>query len=189
MQNLAVSNTQQPLLQPLPPSGEEGRVAAVLGAIEQKIGFVPDGLKLFGISPPLLESYASNIGYFNSGERLSPSLMAMIRYLVSWNAKCTFCIDLNEGFLVNMGASLDQVRATRNNPDAAPIADREKPLLKIALKAVTDPEGIGVSDLDAVRAQGWSDRDIFDVVAQAASNRAFNFVMRTFKVEHQGVFS
>lgn len=189
MQNLAVSNTQQPLLQPLPPSGEEGRVAAVLGAIEQKIGFVPDGLKLFGISPPLLESYASNIGYFNSGERLSPSLMAMIRYLVSWNAKCTFCIDLNEGFLVNMGASLDQVRATRNNPDAAPIADREKPLLRIALKAVTDPEGISVSDLDAVRAQGWSDRDIFDVVAQAASNRAFNYVLRTFKVEHQGVFS
>lgn len=189
MQNLAVSNTQQPLLQARPPKGEEDRVAAVLGVIEQKLGFVPDGLKLFGISPPLLESYASNIGYFNSGERLSPSLMAMIRYLVSWNAKCTFCIDLNEGFLVNMGATLDQVRAARNNADDAPVADKEKPLLKIALKAVTDPEGVGAQDLDAAYAQGWSDREIFDVVAQAASNRAFNHVLRTFKVDHQGVFS
>jgi len=189
MQNLAAVSNTQPLLQPLPPKGEEDRVAAVLDAIEQRLGFVPDGLRLFGISPPLLESYASNIGYFNSGERLSPSLMAMIRYLVSWNAKCTFCIDLNEGFLANMGADLDQVRAARNNPDAAPLPDREKPLLKIALKAVASPESVSASDVDAARAQGWSDRDIFDVVAQAASNRAFNHVLRTFKVEYQGVFS
>lgn len=188
MQNPAVSNNQ-PLLHPIPPSGDEDRVAAVLGAIEQKLGFVPDGLRLYSFSPPLLESFVSNIGYFNSGERLSPSLMAMIRYMVSWNSKCQFCIDMNEGFLTNMGVSLDAVRAARTDPDAAPVTDKEKPLLKIALKAVTAPESVNSSDMDAARAQGWNDRDIFDVVAQAASNRAFSYVLRTFNVEHHGVFS
>lgn len=38
------------------------------------------------------------------------------------------------------------------------------------------------------RAQGWTDRDIFDAVAQAASNKAFNYMLRTFKIEHQGAF-
>ena len=188
MQNPAVSNTK-PLLNPLPPAGEEARVNAVFGAIEQKLGFVPDGLRLFSFSPPLLENFVSNVGYFNSGERLSPALMAMIRYLVSWNAKCQFCIDLNEGFLANMGVDLDQVRAARENHEAAPVQEKERPLLRIAIKSVQDPESVGLADVAAARAAGWSEREVFDVVAQAASNRAFNQVLRTFKVEGQGVFA
>jgi alkylhydroperoxidase family enzyme len=185
----SASRTAQPLLTPQPPAGEEARVAATLGAIEQRLGFVPDGLRLFGISPPLLESYVSNIGYFNSGERLSPVLMTMIRYLVSSNAKCSFCIDLNEGFLENMGVDVDQARAARDDLEAAPVAEHEMPLLRLAIKSVTHPDSTTQADLDAARAHGWSDRDIFDVVAQAASNRAFNYVMRTFHVEQQGVFA
>ena len=88
-----------------------------------------------------------------------------------------------------MGVDLEQVRAAKDDPELAPIAGRERPLLRMALKAVNDPEAVGQADVDAARASGWSDRDIFDAVAQAASNRAFNTVLRTFNVEHQGVFS
>lgn len=189
MQNLAVRNQSQALLTPQIPVGDEARVAGILGAIEQHLGFIPDALRLYSFSPPLLENVVSNIGYFNSGERLSPALMAMIRYLVSADANCTFCIDLNEGFLSNMGVDLDKVRAARGNPDVAPVSDKEKPLLKIALKSVTDPESVGPSDINAARNQGWSDRDIFDAVAQAASNRSLNYLLRTFKVDHQGVYA
>lgn len=179
----------KPLIIPQIPAGEEGRVEAVFGAVKQHIGFIPDGLRLYSFSPPLLESFIGNVSYFNSGERLTPSLMAMIRYLVSWEAKCHFCIDMNEGFLTNMGLELAAIRAARNNPDAAPIAAKEKPLLMLALKSVNDPESVNDKDIQAAKAQGWSERDIFDVVAQAASNRAFNYVLRTFNVESQGAFA
>ena len=178
-----------PLLNPQAPHGEEARVDAVFDAIQKHLGFVPDALRLYSFSPPLLESFVGNVSYFNSGERLPPSLMAMIRYLVSWEAKCHFCIDMNEGFLTNMGLDLDAVRAARGKPDAAPIPAKEKPLLMIALKAVNDPDSVAEEDIQAARAQGWTERDIFDVVAQAASNRAFNYVLRTFNVESQGAFA
>lgn len=184
-----IRNSEKPLLIPQAPVGEEGRVDAVFGAIKQHIGFVPDGLRLYSFSPALLENFVGNISYFNSGERLTPSLMAMIRYLVSWEAKCHFCIDMNEGFLTNMGVSLDAIRAARGNPEAAPLPAKEKPLLMIALKSVNDPEGVNERDIQAAKAQGWTDRDIFDAVAQAASNRAFSYVLRTFKVESQGAFA
>lgn len=189
MQNLATQSKPLALLTPRAPAGDEARVAATFSAIEQHIGFVPDALRLYSFSPPLLENFVANIGYFNSGERLSPSLMAMIRYYVSSDAKCSFCIDLNEGFLSNMGVDLDKVRAAKGKPDAAPLSEKEKPLLKIALKSVTDPESVNQADITLARNQGWSDRDIFDVVAQAASNRALNYVLRSFKIEHQGVYS
>lgn len=41
----------------------------------------------------------------------------------------------------------------------------------------------------ATRELGWSDRDIFDAIAQAANNRAFNFMLKTFKVHRQGTFA
>ncbi len=184
-----VTQHEKPLITPQVPAGEEGRVDAVFSAVKQYIGFIPDGLRLYSFSPALLETYVANISYFNSGERLAPSLMAMIRYLVSWEAKCNFCIDMNEGFLTNMGLELDSIRAARNNAELAPIPAKEKPLLMIALKSVNNPESVNAQDVQAAKAQGWSDRDIFDVVAQAASNRAFSYVLRTFKVESQGAFA
>ena len=182
-------NSDKPLINPQIPAGDENRVATIFDSVKQHMGFVPDGLKLYSVSPPLLETFIGNISYFNSGERLTPTLMAMIRYLVSAEAKCQFCVDMNEGFLTNMGLDLDVIRAARHAPETAPVTDKEKLLLKIALKSVSTPESVDAHDIKAAKEQGWTERDIFDVVAQAASNRAFNYVLRSFKVESQGVFA
>lgn len=184
----AQTENQSPLLAPVPPANEEGRVQNVLDAVQEQIGFVPDGLRLYGISPPLLEAFVGGVAYFRGGTALSPVLTAMIRYLVSWQAGCRFCVDLNEGFLIHLGLDLDAVRAAREDPESAPIEAAERPLLRLALKAVDAPQDVGAVDLEDARGHGWTDRDIFDAVVQAANNRAFNLVLRTFKVEHQGVF-
>jgi alkylhydroperoxidase family enzyme len=183
------ANHPQPLLIPQPPVGEEPRVTAIFSAIEQTLGFVPDGLRLYSISPPLLEAFVANIAYFRGGTKLSPVLTAMIRYLVSAEAGCHFCIDLNESFLSHLGVDLDIARSARLNPELAPIDERERPLLRLALKAIDAPDAVSATDLQAARALGWQDREIFDAVVQAANNRAFNHVLRTFKVERQGVFA
>jgi alkylhydroperoxidase family enzyme len=187
MQTLTNTNRESALIHPQAPADDEEKVAAILGAIEERLGFVPDGLRLYSISPPLLESFVSNIGYFNSGgTELPPTLTAMIRYQISWNSGCSFCIDMNEGFLTSMGVDLDSIRASRNNPDAAPFDEKQKALLKLAIKSVNSPEDVSKTDLDEMRRWGWNDRSIFDAVVQAANNRAFNYVLRTFNIEHQG---
>jgi len=190
MQNTATKNMEQALIYPQAPSGEEEHVNEILGNIEKHLGFVPDGLRLFSISPPLLETFVGNIGYFNmGGTQLPPTLTAMIRYQVSWDVGCNYCIELNEGFLSNRGVNLDDVRTSRGNPEAAPLSEKEKSLLMFALKSVTTPDEVNQSDMDKVKKQGWGEREIFDAVVQAANNRAFNYVLKTFNIEHQGVFS
>ena len=189
MPNIAAHPSSAPLIYPQIPVGEEERVNRILSNFEQHLGFIPDGLRLYSISPPLLETFAGNIGYFNmGGTELPPVLTAMIRYQISWNAHCSYCIDLNEGFLTNLGMDLDDIRASRDNPDAAAISEREKTLLKLAIKSAESPEKVTEVDVDAARKQGWSDRAIFDAVVQATSNRAFNNILCTFNIEHQGAF-
>lgn len=189
MTETATTQTLQPLLTPTVPAGEETRAVAVLNHIQEAIGFVPDGIRLYGISPPLLESFAASVGYFMQHAKLRQELMAMIRYLVSSDAGCEFCIDLNEGFLINMGLQQDSIRAARRNPDQAPLPENEKSLMHLALNAVKNSKAVVQTDLEAVRQQGCSDRDIFDAVVLAANTRAFNLVLDTFKVEHQGVLA
>jgi uncharacterized peroxidase-related enzyme len=182
-------HTEAPLLTPRPPAGEEQRVASILEAVEQHLGFVPDGLRLYSVSPPLLEAFVANVSYFRGGTHLSPVLTAMIRYLVSSQARCQFCIDLNESVLAHLGVDLEQARRARTNPELAPIEAHEQALMRLALQAVTDPDAVTAAEMKTARESGWSDRDIFDAVVQAANNRAFNHVLRTFKVEQQGVFA
>ncbi|MCB1858169.1 MAG: hypothetical protein KDI63_07850 [Gammaproteobacteria bacterium] len=179
----------QALLNPLPPTEDEDRVNAVFRQVETMLGFIPDGLRLYGISPPLMESFVGNVGYFRQHPSLRGELLAMIRYLGSAQVGCQFCIDLNEGFLTHMGVDLDDVRAARKDIGKAPLSEQEKVLLNLALKAINDPDNVRQTDIDSARAQGWNDREIFDAVAQAANNRAFNYILKTFKVEHQGVFA
>lgn len=50
MQNLARKETQTALVNPVAPAGEEEKVASILGAIKQHLGFVPDGLRLYSFS-------------------------------------------------------------------------------------------------------------------------------------------
>jgi len=180
---------QQPLLQPTAPLGEEQKVDAILNMAKEHLGFIPDGLRLFSLSPTLLETFFTNIGYFRSGTNLSPVLTTMIRYLVSSKAECHFCIDLNEGFLDQMGVDLDTARASLADITKAPVADNERILLDIALRTINDPDSVNQNDIDEAHAQGWSDHDIFDASAQASNNRAFNYLLRTFKIEQQGVFA
>ena len=176
------------LLNPTPPTGEEQRVDAVFGMAKEMIGYVPAGMRLYGISPPLLELFGGTVAYFRSGTALSPQLTTMIRYLGSERARCQFCIDMNESFLSKMGTDLDAARAARDDIEQAPLEDREIPLLKLAMHAVTDPDQDAAPLIDEARAAGWGDRELFDAVLQAASNRAFNFVLKTFNVETQEAF-
>lgn len=181
--------TTNALINPQVPAEDINKVNAIFNSIEEHMGFVPDGLRLYGVSPPLLESFVGGVGYFMAHQTLSQELLAMIRYLVSSDAGCSFCIDFNEGILMNQGKTVEQLQAAKENSDAAPLSDKEKVLLKIAMAAIHNPEGVGQNDLQKARDHGFSERDVFDVVTIAANNKAFTHVLRTFKVDHQGSFA
>ncbi len=177
------------LIDPQPPASDARQVEAVFAMIEESLGFVPDGLRLYGVSPPLLKSFVTAIGHFRGQDRLSQELLATIRYLSASRNHCEFCIDFNEAILLQLGKDQSAIRASRDNPDAAPLPESEKALLKLALDALEDADAIDAARLDGLRQQGWRDRDIFEAVYVAANNRAFTTVLKTFGIHKQGQLS
>ena len=181
--------SNKPLITPTLNDDDKQRVDAIFEQVEQSMGFVPDGLRLYSVSPAILESFLGAVGYFMSHPTLRPELLAMIRYLTSSKVGCSFCIDFNEAILVKLGINLDDVRAARDNVNQAPLEDKEIALLKIALNSNDNPDSMDEKVMEEARTLGWTEREIFDAVFIAASNRAFTTVLKTFNVEQQGSYS
>lgn len=169
-----------------PPVGEESQVEAIMAPYAEMLGRAPAGLRMLSVSPPLLQHYSATIHYYLEHPRIRQALLTFIRYLVSWRGDCDYCVDLNETFLLGAGLDLERIRATRDNPMLAPLEDREKALLLVALDAVDHPEAINQERLHVLHALGWSDRDILDAVWHATSNRAFGRTAECFGLQPDG---
>lgn len=149
------------LINPQPPLGDEEKVAGIMKHIEEKMGLVPDGLRLLGVSPALLESMMGNVGYFMAHEELSQELLWTIRYINSEEVSCNFCISLAGGMLMNnLGKTVDELQAAKKNPDNASLTANEKILLKIALASCENPESVSSDDVQKARDVGYSERNI-----------------------------
>lgn len=181
--------TEAALIKPKLNNEEQAQVAEMLAGVEEHLGFIPDGLKLYSVSPPLLQSFLGTIGYFLAHATIRQELLATIRYLVASESKCDFCIGLNEGFLTNMGVDMDAVRAARENPDKAPLEEKEKALLKHVLITVNAPTSQTSKDLETLNALGWTDREIFEAILVGSNNRSFSTMLKAFHVEGQGAFA
>ncbi len=181
--------TQSALITSTLSRDEQTQVDAMLAAVEERMGFVPDGLKLYSVSPPLLEAFLGNVGYFMAHPSFRQEFLAMVRYLVASKSECNFCIDFNEAILGNLGVDIGAVHAARDNPDMAPLNDREKTLLKHVLATLNDPAYQTRTSLESLKQTGWTEREIFEALLVGSNNRSFSTMLKAFDVESQGAFA
>ncbi|HUF45827.1 MAG TPA: peroxidase-related enzyme, partial [Aestuariivirgaceae bacterium] len=152
---------------PEAPLGE--RLEAYFGKCEEKLGFVPNVLKAYAFNPVKLQAFAdmyNDLMLADSG--LSKLEREMIGVVVSSANHCYYC-------LVAHGAAVRQLSGDPQlgellvaNYRAAALSPRHKGMLDFAWKLTTAPHEIEESDRQGLRAQGFADRDIWDISAVAA---------------------
>ncbi|AEM48619.1 hypothetical protein Acife_2529 [Acidithiobacillus ferrivorans SS3] len=173
-----------PILHPLTPEKATGKTAKIYQEIEAAFGRVPAVLQVQGWSEAALSQQWESIKYYRNHPHLSPALTATIRMLVSQANHCDYCVGFNEALLIDQfGQSPDDVSATKKNPEATPLPEREKAILLLTLKAVQTPAAVSQTDMDRLIAMGWSEGDIMDAVIHGARNQMIDVIMNTFKIE------
>lgn len=173
-----------PLIHTQTPETATGEVAEIYAQVKAAIGSVPTALQLMSASPIWLKQQVESIGYLMNHPNLSFATLAAIRMLVSMETKCTYCIDRNATWLIERAEwTPEQVVATKQNIDNAPLDARDKAMVKFAVQAVKDPRSVTQADVDALRTLGWSDVDIFDAANQAARMVAGDILFDAFKIE------
>jgi uncharacterized peroxidase-related enzyme len=73
------------------------------------------------------------------------------------------------------GGSLDLIQQLKANYRRAPISEAELAMLEFAELLTVQPSNVVEEDVQRLRAVGWSDEDIVDIVHQTA---LFNYMTR-----------
>ena len=141
---------------------------AYLDKCMEKLGFIPNVLRAYAFDMPKLEAF---VAMYND-LMLAPSGLSklereMIAVAVSSENRCYYCLTAH-GAAVR-GLSDDPVLGELMvmNYRAARLDRRQRAMLDFAVKLTAQPFAIEEADREAVRAAGFSDRDIWDIAAVA----------------------
>jgi uncharacterized peroxidase-related enzyme len=143
--------------------------------ILEKSGQLGEIFELLALDKDLYFATDMMVQNFLLKETLLPySTKERIALLVSLENNCTMCVDVHKNIAKMLGMTEAQVEETLQGIDALDIDEKEKTLLRLALKAA-DKENYKTTqeDIDRVTAAGWSEAEILEAVRIAAY---FNYI-------------
>ena len=148
------------------PSQASGKAKELLDGVKAKLGIVPNMTKVMADSPAVLEAYLGFNGALAGGS-LNPGLREKIALLTAQENHCNYCLSAHTAIGKMVGLKPEQIIGSRSGHgnDA-----KETAALTFA-KRVLDTKGqINESDIAAVRAAGFTDGDIAEIIAHVALN-------------------
>ncbi len=113
--------------------------------------------------------------------RLSYNIKERIALLVSLENGCKMCVDVHKNIAKMLGMSEAQVEETLQGVDAIATDEKEKALLRLALKAASKENyKTTQADIDALKDLGWSELEILEAVRVAAYFNYINTLSNVF---------
>ncbi|MBK7173603.1 MAG: hypothetical protein IPH84_10315 [Bacteroidales bacterium] len=173
------------LIQLIDKEDASGRVAEIYESMLNTMGFIPNAFKVFSPSAHVLDNQFKNLGYFMRHKSLGGKLLAFIRYLVSEQEQCKYCVGMNSGILLQYGVLPDDLASVRENPSLAPLEQKELQLLLFVLKVIRDSNSVVQEDVDALKELGWSDADIVEATYHGTTQVGVDKIFNAFKIDKE----
>lgn len=149
--------------------------------VQEKSGFIPNVFLALAHRPDEFRAFfAYHDALMDRDSGLSKAEREMIVVATSNANECQYCV-VAHGAILRIRARdplvADQVAINYRKAD---ITERQKAMLAFALKVSSEAGRVADDDLDALRAHGFSDEDIWDIAGITAffglSNRMANFL-------------
>ena len=160
-----------------------GDVKAVYDEIKKAWGMVPEPLKALSLNPKLLRIQWDFYKTIAENKSFEPKMTTMMRYLISEQHQCKFCIGFNKGMLLNMfKLSLEDITALEKDPSSAKLDAKQKEMLLFMLKSTSKPHDVNKEDITKLKKLGWSEKDIMEGAKEAMDMVATTMFIGTFKI-------
>lgn len=152
----------------------------LLSQVEKQLGVVPNLFRLVSLSPAALEGYLGLSGALSKGA-LEAQTRERIALAVAEINGCDYCLSAHTYLGKNL-AKLDDAEIAANRQGRSSDAKADAAVRFAA--SVTRARGrIGSEDLAAVRAAGYSDAQIVEIVQHVALNTWTNYINNVAETE------
>jgi uncharacterized peroxidase-related enzyme len=144
-----------------------------LRVVEKQLGVVPNMFRLIAHSPAALEGYLGLSGALGKGA-LPAATRERIALAIAEINGCNYCLSAHTYLGKNL-AKLDdaEIAANRNGTSNDPKADAA---VRFAVEVVRARGHVGDDDVRAVKAAGYDDAQVIEIVLHVALNTLTNYV-------------
>jgi len=167
---------------PTPATTDQAPAAAqpLLTAVKAQLGSVPDMFRLIANSPAALEGYLGLNGALGKGA-LDAATRERIALAVANINSCLYCNSAHSYLGKNVAKlSNEELAANRQGRSTDAKADIA---VAFASKVAAQRGAVDAADVEAVRAAGYSDAELVEIVAHVALNTLTNYVNEVFKTD------
>jgi uncharacterized peroxidase-related enzyme len=168
-------------LKALNPDEATGKTKELFNAIQSKLGVVPNMMRTMGNSPALLEGYLNLSGTLAHGA-LGAKNGELLALAISEKNNCDYCLSAHSYIgekLVHIDASTLQNARSGKSADA-----KTEAALKFADILVAKKGLVNDVDVDTVKAAGFTDGEIGEIVGHVALNILTNYFNNTADTEN-----
>lgn len=165
-------------LDAIAPEAATGKTKDLLDGVRTKLGMVPNMMRTMASAPAVLEGYLQLSAALGRGS-LSARTREQIALAVSEANGCDYCLAAHSAIGKMAGLTSDQIRDSRLGTSVDPKTDA---LIRFARRIVDARGRVSDDELEEVRAAGFGDAAIAEVVAAVALmtfTNYFNLVAET----------
>ncbi len=146
----------------------DGETRDVLDRARNAGGEIPAFPRMLANNPDVLKAALGQFAEVMYGGNLPPDLKQLAFVVVSQTNECTYCAASHGEELVNtFGHPAAHLEALAEQ-DHSGLSDRERAVAAFARQGARDPKRMSAEHLDALRAVGFDDADIIELLAVVA---------------------
>ncbi len=160
------------------PAAAEGTARQLLDQIHGAFGATPNMFRAVANSPAALQSMWGSFGALGGGT-LGAKLGEQIAVAIADRNDCSYCLAAHTALGRKAGATSEEMTAAQAGLSDDP---QTAAALTFALAVVNNRGHIDADDVAAVRAAGFEDGQIVEIVAHVALNLFTNYVNVAFDV-------
>jgi uncharacterized peroxidase-related enzyme len=153
-----------PMVNPLPPATQK-----YFDICTEKLGMIPNVLQAYAFDIDKLNTFTALYNDLMLGDSTLTKLeREMIAVVVSAVNKCFYCLTAHGAAVRELSGDPILGEQMVMNYRVADLDSKTRMMLDFAVKLTEAPEIIEEDDREALRAAGFSDRDIWDIASVAA---------------------
>jgi uncharacterized peroxidase-related enzyme len=160
-----------PRLTVVDPTTAEPQARALLGKVERALGVTPNMMKAMASSPAVLDAYLSFSGALSKG-RLPAAVQEQIALVAAVANECGYCLAAHTVLGARAGLSEEDLASGRHARATDP---KVEAALRFTLAVMSTKGFVSDDDLADVRAAGYDDGEIGEIVAAVALNTFTNY--------------
>ena len=163
----------------LNPETTTGKSKELFNDVQNKLGFIPNLIKVFGNSPATLQTYLS-LGELTASGNFSNKFREQLALVIAEENNCNYCLSAHTAIGKMNGLTEVQIK---NNRQA--IANNEKTRAGLMFaKLITKQRGqISHEELTTIKNAGYTDEDILEIILNVVANTLTNYTNHIAETE------